>query len=388
MYPLRANNVIQLYEGRDQVNLEPPYQRLSIWDREKKQSFIDSVINAFDIPKLYFHRVPPTSEQSGQYKYAVIDGKQRLLALWEFMSNSLPLSKDFVFFEDPDMEAGGCKYDELVVRSPRLRARFDSFDVPVTVVDTDDENFVEELFTRLNVQVPLSAAERRNALGGPLPYIIRRIGVSPFFLDSAVMRNDRLQHFDLAAKFLYLTHADAIESTKRPILDAFVRDFRRRRDEGGAEASVQALDDLQARTERILDSMHDFFGQRSPLLASQGRATLYFQVFRIHQNAGRRVPFSKQVLERFNEEVTSARKKSQRVALGSREVLSHLEAQLVAFDREKQSANDAGALRRQYGSMKRYLSSVLGIELVEADRPAVVPAGRAAPTRARRRAQT
>ena len=76
MHTLKANNVIQLYQWMDQINIEPPYQRLSIWDREKQQGFIDSVMNNFDIPKLYFYEVPTTSGQARQYKYAVIDGKQ------------------------------------------------------------------------------------------------------------------------------------------------------------------------------------------------------------------------------------------------------------------------------------------------------------------------
>ena len=36
MYPLRANSVIQLYEWRYRIDLEPPYQRLSVWDRDKQ----------------------------------------------------------------------------------------------------------------------------------------------------------------------------------------------------------------------------------------------------------------------------------------------------------------------------------------------------------------
>ncbi len=86
-----------------------------------------------------------------------------------------------------------------MAKFPRLRARFDSFDVPVTIVQTDDVNFIEDLFARLNIQVPLTAPERRNALGGPFPLLIRKIGLHSFFTQSVRIRNNRLQHFDLAA---------------------------------------------------------------------------------------------------------------------------------------------------------------------------------------------
>lgn len=367
MYPLRSNNILQLFEWKEQIDLDPPYQRLSIWDPLKKQSFIDSVINGFDIPKLYFHQVSPASSKTNKYKYAVIDGKQRLLALWEFMSNSLPLAEDFVFFEDETIHAAGAKYEDLMAEFPRLRARFDSFDIPITIVQTDDTNFIDDLFARLNIQVPLSAPERRNALGGPLPFLIRKIGLHDFFTKSARIRNDRLQHFDVAIKFLYLTRVNGIESTKKKALDDFVKEFRKYRDTGRSEASPEQLQALEVRTVSTLDKMKGFFDSNDWLLVSQGRVTLYFHIFRIHQNANRPVPFTKQMLGQFNDEVTAARKKSQRRATGSAEELSALEQTLVAFDVEKQSPNDAGAITRQYNHFRSYFASVFNVNLLEPD---------------------
>jgi hypothetical protein len=326
------------------------------------------VINGFDIPKLYFHEIGPSSSGASQYRYAVIDGKQRLLALWEFMSNRLQLSEEFVFFEDERIKAAGAKYDDLMLKFPRLRARFDSFDVPVTViqtdeVQTDEESFIEDLFVRLNIQMSLSAPERRNALGGPLPYVIRKIGACPFFTESVRITNKRLQHYDMAAKFLYLTRVDAIESTKKEALDSFVTKVKRLSELKQPEMSKEVIEALEVKTRGILDSMHGFFGRNDSLLGSQGRATLYFHLFRIHRRLGHAVPFTKQMLERFNEEVTAARKKSQRRSQGAQEELTPLERNLISFDLEKQSPNDAGAIRRQYVHMRNYFVSVFNVEL-------------------------
>lgn len=367
MYPLRSNNVIQLYQWKDQINLEPPYQRIGVWNKHQQQSFIDSVINSFDIPKLYLHEIPPSSEQSSQYKYAVIDGKQRLLALWEFMSNRLPLPNDFVFFDDESIRASDATYEDLMTKFPRLRARFDSFDVPITIVQSDDADFIEQLFARLNIQVPLSAPEHRNALGGPLPYLIRKIGLGPFFKQSVLITNKRLQHYDLAAKFLYLTHVGAIESTHKGILNRFVIHFRNLRKLDNIEASDERLSEIENSTRAILDAMHHFFESPDHLLTSQGRTTLYFHIFRICQNIGQEIPFARQILAQFDEQVTAARKKSQRLATGSQEELTNLEQKLVYFDREKQSLNDAGAIRRQYDYMKSYFASVFNVQLPNTD---------------------
>jgi hypothetical protein len=357
MESLRSNNVLQLLEWREQIDLDPPYQRLSVWDRPKRQVFVDSILNGFDIPKLYFHEVGTTARNGDAFRYAVIDGKQRLQALWEFMSNQLALADDFVFFDDPKVQAGGLTYDQLMTEVPRLRARFDAFDVPITVVETDDENFIEELFARLNIQVPLSAAEKRNSLGGPLPFIIRQVGVSSFFREYVRIRNDRLQHFDLAAKFLYLTHADSVASTKKATLDTFVKNFRRYRDEKNPSASDRNLRLLHERTEAVLRDMEAFFGTKDPLLASSGRATLYFHIFRRFKELDEAISFTCEMLEEFNERVAAARKKSQRRGEGSDEEMTDLEQTLVLFDREKQTPNDGGAMKRQYAYLRIYFES-------------------------------
>jgi len=368
MEPLRANNVLQLFRWREEINLDPPYQRLSVWDQYQRQTFIDSVLNNFDIPKLYFHEVRTSEGQNTKYRYAVIDGKQRLLALWDFMSNKLPLADKFDFFDDPTIKAGGLTYDELMTQTPRLRARYDDFDVPVTVVRTEDENFIDDLFARLNIQVSLSAAERRNALGGPLPLLIRRVGLSPFVREHLSIDNSRLQHFDMAAKFLYLTYAGDVASTKKTNLDNFVTSFRQFREEGRPEASRDNLEDLYNRTLSMLEDMQSFFVKRDWLLGSTGRITLYFHIFRKCAQLGRQIPFTHRMLEEFNERVTYARKKSQRRATGSDEELTDLEQTLIEFDREKQTPNDGGAMKRQYALLRRYFAEN-GVDLPESIEP-------------------
>ena len=46
----------------DRFDLEPLYQRQSeVWGEEKRQLFIDSLLNGFDVPKLYFHPTEATT---------------------------------------------------------------------------------------------------------------------------------------------------------------------------------------------------------------------------------------------------------------------------------------------------------------------------------------
>ena len=367
MYPLRINNVLDLHRQRDMIDLEPPYQRLSVWDNEKQRRFIDSVINGIDTPKLYFHNLADRSTMTKQFRYSVIDGKQRMLALWAFIDGDLTLPNDFRYFDNENYQAAGLNYGQLLSKVPTLRAHFDSFDVPVILVHAENDEFIEQLFWRLNVQVPLTAPEKRNVLGGPLPLLIRKVGLASFFRESVRVRNDRLQHYDLAAKFIYVCQAKTFVSTKKSHLDNFVLSMKQAREKDDRAASPRALQNLEKRTLALLDIAHAFFGEDSDLLRSMGRIALYFQAFRLCTNMEKDVPFDVDMLEQFNGDVTIARQKSQRMASGSGEELSPMEEQLLLFDREKQSTNDAGALQRQYDHMRHYMAEKFDVELPAGD---------------------
>ena len=286
MYPLRANNVLDLYHQSDLIDLNPPYQRLSIWDKEKQQRFVDSVINGVDTPKLYFHEITRQPQESSRFRYSVIDGKQRLIALWEFIRNDLPLPSDFVFFDNESYRAARLTYDELLGSYPVLRARFDEFEVPVILVQADRDELIEQLFWRLNIQIPLSAPEKRNVLGGPLPFLIRKVGLTPFFKEALGIRNDRLQHYDLSAKFLYISHTDTFSSTKKAALDNFVRTIKTARENGDEAASEDALAILEKTTTYELEHMRRFFGFRKPITPQRRESNTVFSRFPIVHECG------------------------------------------------------------------------------------------------------
>ena len=142
-----------------------------------------------------------------------------------------------------------------------MRSRFDGFEVPAVLVEVEDAAFIEQLFARLNIQVSLSAPERRNALGGPVPFLIRKIGLTPFFREGVRIRNNRLQHYDLAAKFLHITFANAFVPTKKANLDNFVKSIKDSREIVNVAASAidQALEALEDRTKGSTRSHVQFF---------------------------------------------------------------------------------------------------------------------------------
>src|ERR1700690_3849340 len=75
-----------------QLNLEPPYQRRSVWTRKDRQFFLDTIFRDYPSPAIFLHK---TIAEDGGSTYHVVDGKQRLETILSFVNNKLRIAKDF-----------------------------------------------------------------------------------------------------------------------------------------------------------------------------------------------------------------------------------------------------------------------------------------------------
>src|SRR3954469_3455239 len=88
-----------------QLNLAPEFQRNSVWPRAAKAYLIDTILNDLPISPLLFQR--GSSTQSGRPSYEVIDGQQRLRAVFLYLDNRLRIS------EPTDSEWRGKRFGDL-----------------------------------------------------------------------------------------------------------------------------------------------------------------------------------------------------------------------------------------------------------------------------------
>jgi uncharacterized protein with ParB-like and HNH nuclease domain len=66
------------------LDMNPPYQRDYVWSLEQKQQLIDSIFNIVPIGVFVYNR---NRYDCGKELYTVIDGKQRINALTEYVEN-------------------------------------------------------------------------------------------------------------------------------------------------------------------------------------------------------------------------------------------------------------------------------------------------------------
>src|ERR1700730_16092599 len=80
----------QLFQG-GQIALSPEFQRDNVWPMAAKAYLIDTILNDRPIPIFFFQR--GTSAQTGRLSYVVIDGQQRLRAIFEYLDDRFALTQ-------------------------------------------------------------------------------------------------------------------------------------------------------------------------------------------------------------------------------------------------------------------------------------------------------
>lgn len=272
--PFSNTSIGWWHAERDQIDLSPPYQRKSgVWTVSDKAFLIDSIINGYDIPKFYvadFSYAGSSLNTTGR-PFAVIDGRQRFEAIFDFLDGKVPLRADIRYMSDSSIRLGGLTVRDLETKHPRIFQRIQSFPLTVMSVITNQVDRINDLFVRLNRSKPLTGAEVRSAMVGDLPRLIKEIAGHVFFSTYVGFSNQRKQHENVAAKLLLIEHRGEFVETKKTSLDRFVDEALLT--ESQFELTASAVADN-------LTKMEEVFGRNSGLLKSSGMLPIYYWLVR------------------------------------------------------------------------------------------------------------
>jgi hypothetical protein len=173
----------KVYKRRDRYEI-PEWQRGEVWNTERKQQLIDSILRGWKLPKFYFVKWDDD-------EYEVVDGQQRLTAIYEFFANELPLS------EESSALFGGPYYKDL---KQKVSDAFDDFEIEYDEIEGASEEDLKQFFQRLQQGLPLTSSEKLNSVHSKLRDFARSLVKHPFFKKSVAVADTRLAHFDIAAK--------------------------------------------------------------------------------------------------------------------------------------------------------------------------------------------
>lgn len=175
------------------IDLDADYQREKIWSRKNQEDLLDSIIQNIDIPKIYLAEV----KDDEQFNFECIDGKQRMVTLLSFYK---PESAE----DNPlTVKVAGEKYTykRLKKELPELAKKIDNFELTFIIYpEIDDEEFIREIFRRLQLGVRLNSGELLKTYTGTLrDFIYKELGNNAPFLRNTKLSEKRFsRQFTLA----------------------------------------------------------------------------------------------------------------------------------------------------------------------------------------------
>lgn len=316
------------FSQRAKIDMNPPYQRHGrLWSTTDKAFLVDSIVNEYDVPKIYIADFTFGHTRLNQrgLAYAIIDGKQRLEALFDFFDGNLVLDADFIFQQHPDIKLGGLGYNDLKSNYPDIADIVDNYPLSVMRVITDSEDSISELFVRLNRSKPLTGAEIRNAMTGPAPGIIRFLVTHDVFKSCIRFHLTRGQDKNAAAKLLLFEYEGKMTETKKRNLDQFTVDAKRSPKDRLELASRRVMD--------ILDRMAEIFLPRDMLLGSAGILPVYYWLVR--QQKAKNDAMIREFLVEFER-----RRKENRAMTSDQSSTKRPDKELVEYDGFNRNTND------------------------------------------------
>lgn len=138
---------------REKLDLDPPYQRRSVWNQSFKDYFIDTVLLGYPTAAIFLYE---EFSLSGEVVYRVVDGKQRLTTLFEFLEGKFPVG------EKAQLSSLRGQYWEQI--DSDLKKRFWAYEFLVEYLPDTEDTKINDIFDRINRNVAkLSPQELRHA---------------------------------------------------------------------------------------------------------------------------------------------------------------------------------------------------------------------------------
>jgi hypothetical protein len=256
-------DIINLYED-DLLNLEPGFQRQSVWSERDRAKLIDSILRNYPLPAIFLYR----RQEDGQIVYDVIDGKQRIESILKFVGEmrgryglrtQLPGSEEIEWVD----------YKKICRR--KLQHVITGYRIPVIEVDGDMGNIID-VFVRINsTGKALTPQEKRRAKYYNSPFLKEADWLARryewYFEEMGILsagQISRMKHVELICELMLSIHQGDVIN-KKTALDRVMKSggFNWREISRASSKTVAALNRLRKMFPKLyttrFSKLTDFF---------------------------------------------------------------------------------------------------------------------------------
>ena len=250
------------WQRQGTLDLDPPFQRRSVWSAGAKSYLIDTVVRGLPTPLIFIReKIDPDTLRPMR---EVIDGQQRLRTLISFVDESAlndfkPERDRFLVQKEHHPDLADTPFKKLTA-AHRARILAYEFSTNVLPSNTEDRD-VLMIFQRLNsTGTPLNAQELRNAkYFGALKTQMYQLAYEQLerWLNWRIFREDQISRmFEVElTSDLVLNMIDGLTGKSQPKLNKFYEKY---------DDKLPRRVEIAHRFRRVMDQIDAEFGARLP----------------------------------------------------------------------------------------------------------------------------
>lgn len=216
-YGERTINELILMFKSSQINLDPGFQRNSVWTLADRRRLIQSILARYPLPSIFLYE----RRQKGGVVYDVIDGKQRLETILMFARQDRFKRHAFNVKLSLNGHVGYYDWTILKAKFQEVHHSFLTYKVQVAELSGELAEIID-LFVRINsTGKPLTSGEKRHARFFQSPFLKAAsqlvMRFRSYLLGQRVLSNaqiDRMKGTELMAELLISIHHGGIINKK------------------------------------------------------------------------------------------------------------------------------------------------------------------------------
>jgi len=247
------------YEDRKTVVLDPDFQRENVWTTNQKSELIESILMGIPLPVMYF-----AEDKYGNLQ--VIDGRQRLTALFEFLNNKFRITSAPILTHIKRK-----KFSELEAKE---QVKLEDYQLIVYIVKPQTPDRIKfDIFDRVNRGgTPLNKQEMRNALyQGDSTILLKELSELEIFKKATgyAVNSKRMKDRYLILRFLgfYLLFTNQIRMEYRSDIDDFLGKIM----EYINKLDKEEINKLRKVFIRAMENSYEILGENAFRIPNEGR---------------------------------------------------------------------------------------------------------------------
>lgn len=220
--------VTSIYNGFKEGTLivDRNYQRKTVWGIKDNIRLIETILLNLVIPEIFLWDFD-TNPENGETITHIVDGQQRINAIFEFIGGKYKLQKKYLIDEVVQEKYGDKYFEEL---DDETKKAIWSYELSIIYLDKDfsmDE--VRKMFYRLNLtDYNLNEQEKRNSLNSKFGETSEIMANESFWDEYKVFSPRdirRMQDVEYCSSILILAREGIIDQTKNERLDQIYKEF-------------------------------------------------------------------------------------------------------------------------------------------------------------------